>query len=213
MSLLFVSATVIYDASPKHPLSLDDTVFHESDSDKNDLRSQITQNSATLFQYFRENKGQIPNEEICYYSSQPGLGVAFTDKEVIYSLSSDEEISSTTQFKLRFRGANVVEPGAQGVLPHTSNYFLGDNPAEWNTGVKSFAEVIYPELYDGIDLIFRMTSEGLKYEFIVKPGVNPEVIKLSYTGIENLSLGYDGSLIAKTALSSLIDKNLFKQYI
>src|SRR5215218_4208146 len=36
--------------------------------------------------------------------------------------------------------------------PGTHNYFLGNDPSMWHTGVKAYAEVIYREVWKGIDL-------------------------------------------------------------
>ena len=74
------------------------------------------------------------------------------------------------------RGGEVVRmklPAAkqsQGLeqLPGVSNYFLGNDPKQWRTGVPHFARVETKEVYAGIDvvyygngLIWSMTSMSL----------------------------------------------------
>ncbi len=46
----------------------------------------------------------------------------------------------------------------------------------------------------------------MKYEFIVHPGADPDVIKMSYTGIEGLSIDESGNLIIHTALGDVNDE-------
>jgi hypothetical protein len=68
---------------------------------------------------------------------------------------------------LRFNGANNVTPVGRGQLPFKSDFFIGSDPNEWMTDVPSYGEVVYRGLYNGIDLIYRPTSNGVKYEFRV----------------------------------------------
>ena len=39
--------------------------------------------------------------------------------------------------------------------PHKSNYFIGNDPANWRTGVSNFGGVKYAEVYAGVDLVYR----------------------------------------------------------
>ena len=52
-------------------------------------------------------------------------------------------------------GANLT-PHVRGVeeLPGTSNYFLGNDPQQWRTGVPSYAKVVYDGIYPGVDLVY-----------------------------------------------------------
>ncbi|MHA1927443.1 MAG: DUF7948 domain-containing protein [Candidatus Thorarchaeota archaeon] len=172
---------------------------------------------------FYENLGQVQNSEVSFYGEMHGLGIGFTDSGVIYRLSSQtqdttkmdmfdiqksESITESIFVTLNFEGANVVTPQGHGTFTHTSNYFIGNDPDGWYTGVQGFSEIVYPNLYDNIDLIYRSSEEGLKYEFVVWPSGNPSDIKLQYEGIENLAID-DGSLVAETSFGPLIDKDLY----
>jgi hypothetical protein len=82
-------------------------------------------------------------------------------------------------------------PGCSRVLPrgiepreYFCNYFIGNDPSRWRSGVRAYAAVVYDGLYDGIDLEFRLSGEGFKYQFSVQPGADPSVIRLSYEGAE-----------------------------
>ena len=36
----------------------------------------------------------------------------------------------------------------------TSNYFIGDDPKGWHTGIPHYARLSAPDVYNGIDLVF-----------------------------------------------------------
>jgi hypothetical protein len=197
-------------------------------------KAKILEALPRLNHHFKENKGQLTNDEIGYYFYAADFGVAFTATGVLYRISmsnhSDAEAGAPPQgasranneqrdispahsgrsviVKLEFVGANPVAPQGKGVLSHPSHYFLGNNPQEWITNVCSFREVVYPALYKGIDLCFYFTPSGLKYDFIVKPGANVESIQLRYHGIERLSVDNQGILVATTTIRPLVDQEL-----
>ncbi len=82
------------------------------------------------------------------------------------------------------------------------NYFLGNDPAKWRTNLPTFAEVRYPNVYPGIDLVYHGDQGGrLEYDFIVAPGADPNVITLSVGAVREppLRIDADGSLVIATA--------------
>ncbi|MHA1480009.1 MAG: DUF7948 domain-containing protein [Candidatus Thorarchaeota archaeon] len=167
---------------------------------------------------FYENLGQVQNSAIRFYGDISGLGIGFTDSSVIYRLSSAVSDSTPKNLQcnteptivtLSFEGANDVTPYGNGLLSHKSNYFIGDDPSEWYIGVRGYSEIVYPNLYDHIDLIYRVSEKGLKYEFVVQPGGNPVDINIGYNGIDTLTIDGEGSLVADTSLGQLIDRELY----
>ena len=108
-----------------------------------------------------------------------------------------------TSFSMRFDGASVTQPLGYDPMGVT-NFMLGE-PSTWRTDVPSFAGLVYPDLYPGIDLHIRGLKGSLKYEFHVDPGVDYRQIQVRYEGIEGLSLAADGSLHVATAIGSIVD--------
>ena len=49
----------------------------------------------------------------------------------------------------------------------------------------------------------------MKYEFHVAPGADWSEIRLSYEGIEGLSIGEEGSLYIETELGVIVDEGLY----
>ena len=85
-----------------------------------------------------------------------------------------------------------VDPGpastltARGPGAGTVSYFLG---SEQYTGLAAYHELVYDELWPGVDLVFRGRGANLKYELHVAPGADPSRIRLTYDGAGDVSLG------------------------
>ncbi len=58
-----------------------------------------------------------------------------------------------------------------------------------------YAKVKYEEVYPGIDLIYYGKQRQLAYDFVVKPGVDPSQIRLSFQGIDKPALDEHGNLL------------------
>ena len=82
-------------------------------------------------------------------------------------------------------------------LPGKSNYFLGNDPRKWRTGVPQFASVRYENTYPGIDLVFYGNEGHLEYDFQVAPGSDPAQAEVEFNGAKQLELK-DGALVIKS---------------
>ena len=109
--------------------------------------------------------------------------------------SADRPPSSVLRMKLV--GANP-EGRVTGIeeLPGKSNYFIGNDPGKWRTGVPLYAKVQYEEVYPGIDLLYYGTNQRqLEYDFVVSPGADPGNILLGFEGADELRLDKEGNLL------------------
>ncbi len=111
--------------------------------------------------------------------------------------------------KTSFIGANA-NPILSGINPVDApyNYFIGNDPSKWASNVKGFEKVLYQNLYPNIDLSVYSQIRNFKYDFIVKPGANTDIIAVKYEGAEKLSLK-NGSLIIKTSFDELVEQKPF----
>jgi len=181
--------------------------------------------------FFTENAGQVLDQGIRFYSSGD-LAAGFAESAVVLKLVEDRSAPSPmgrsaadrleresleirdapalrgVLVRLSFEGSNRVLPEGVQVMPHRSNYFLGNDPSAWHTGVRSYAEVRYENLYDGIDLVYRIQDGRLKYDFILAPGADPSVIRMAYEGIDGLRVD-GGELVLATALGDLREQTPF----
>ncbi len=82
-------------------------------------------------------------------------------------------------------------------LPGTSNYFIGNDPAKWRTGVPTYAKVKYQGIYPGVDLVYYGNQQQLEYDFIVAPGADPRTIAFDVSGARRIVRDQRGDLIFK----------------
>jgi len=169
--------------------------------------------------YVIENAGQVADVVRFYSMGNPSAG--FRDDGMMFVLSDEMKAQDGTEsdqvlqharpalveavqrtvsvaYLLRFEGENEVRPVGRDRLPFDSNFFLGDDSAKWKVNVPSYEEVVYENLYDGIDLVYRPIEHGVKYEFLLSPGADPRSISLRYEGIESLEVRADGIAVATT---------------
>jgi hypothetical protein len=85
------------------------------------------------------------------------------------------------------------------------NYFYGHCPDGIND-VYQYKKLTIKNVYPNIDWVFYNSSKGgMKYDFIVNPGANPNDIKLIYESETPLSLDKEGNLQLKTKLGNLTE--------
>jgi uncharacterized repeat protein (TIGR01451 family) len=87
-------------------------------------------------------------------------------------------------------------------LPGMSNYFIGNDPKKWHTGIPQYAGVHYQDVYPGIDLVFYGSQGHLEYDFKVAPGADPAQAELQFDGAAKLQLS-GGDLILKGTSAGL----------
>jgi hypothetical protein len=151
---------------------------------------------------FIPNKGQT-NESVRYYAEGHGFGFYFTDHKAVLSMQKGERGQA---LDLRFLGASpnatlVAERQGQGKV----NYLRGDDPSKWQSGLPTYGQLAYQGLWPGVDMHFRGSGGKLKYEFALKPGAQPDRVRLAYAGAQGLSLASAGSLLVQTPLGTLRD--------
>lgn len=107
--------------------------------------------------------------------------------------------------RVSFVESRSVLPEAVGVLPFRTNFYLGDDLERWREGVHAFEELVYPELYEGVSLRFRVTSDGPKYSFVVAPGADVNAIRARYDGSKGVDVDATGNLVVTTPAGEIRD--------
>ena len=158
---------------------------------------------ASLPLAFVPNAGQT-DARVRYSAQASGASVYFTRKAAVLAL-----VKGAKGFALRltFPGANpAVRIEGRRLGTGTVNYVLGSDPAAWRTNLPTYREVVYRDLWPGVDLVFRGESGILKYEFLLRPGAKVDAIRLAYRGAERLSVSSAGELLIQTPLGLLRDE-------
>lgn len=148
---------------------------------------------------FEENRGQVP-AKVDYLARGPGYALYLTQEGATLSLAKPDRSQTdagVTPNVVRMHLVNGKAGAASAAsrLATTSNYFRGDDPSKWLTGVANFGRVSYRDVYDNIDLVYYGTSESqLEYDFVVKPRGRPGDIRLRFDGVKEVSLDAAGNL-------------------
>lgn len=170
---------------------------------------------------FTENKGQfiatdgLPRPDILFKGQIGGSDIYLTRQGisfVIVSLDieqhSFQDMEGEAAEKMRLANAMQVleriDMRLIGMSPNftvrlgeplssVDNYYLGHCP-DGILDVKSYAEVVYEDVYPGIDWHFAVKDGLLKTEFHVAPGADPSQIRFAFNGDKDKRVLPDGSL-------------------
>jgi hypothetical protein len=143
---------------------------------------------------FEANRGQT-DPAVKFLSRGDGYALFLTEDSAVFKLRSNQERSSSAVVRMKLMGVNsrVKISGAQP-LAGTVNYFMGNDPSQWATGITTFGKVNYRQVYRGVDLVYYGTERRLEYDFIVAPGAAPGQIALEFSGAKP-AIGADGDLV------------------
>jgi hypothetical protein len=152
--------------------------------------------------HFVANDGQLP-DEVAYYAKSEGATVYCTEEGLVFGFAEGSislKFNAIVDPSMSLRGAKRRSNlEAQKELSGKVNYFIGNDPALWRTNIPTFAEVVYKEVYPGIDLVYSGNQRRLKYTFYLEPGADATQIEMTYDGIESLSVDDDtGELVIQT---------------
>ena len=151
--------------------------------------------------YFIENQGIYP-DEVEFYVQGADKTLFFTKDGITFRLKGKDR---GWIVKLEFVGADPeVVPRGQDRQQAVFSCFKGPEK-DWKTGMPTCARILYEDLWPGIDLIYRGTVNKLKYEFVVKPGADPEQIRLRYRGATCVRGTAAGALRVETPAGSFED--------
>ncbi|MFK7968721.1 MAG: gliding motility-associated C-terminal domain-containing protein [Bacteroidia bacterium] len=106
--------------------------------------------------------------------------------------------------KVDFVGAQSPKMVPDKAFSSYRNFFIGNDKSRWKGNVPEYGMVTYEQLWPGIDLRVYSYGEAIKYDFVVAPGVDPNLIRLHFDGADKLSIE-DGELVVKTSVRTLTE--------
>jgi hypothetical protein len=165
---------------------------------------------------FEENHGQT-DPGVKYLARGNGYTLFLTPKKAVLSLrylsaSTEQEPSASRQsdsssqtdavqwsqadLQLSFAGANPAPPvlgvnKQQGI----SNYFIGNDSAQWHTQIPNYGRVVYQGVYPGVDVAYYGNEGQLETDFILAPQAEANKIRLSVDGAASLRVNESGDLL------------------
>lgn len=147
---------------------------------------------------FIENRGQWDSS--AKFVAWKGALAASIERDAIkLRLGADQSALSLT-----FEGASpeVTLAGTEKRSGYY-NFFMGSDPAKWQSQVAAYAGVLYGGLYEGVDVRVREAAEQLVYDVMLAPGAGLEQVVIRADGASGIALASDGSLILQTAQGAL----------
>ncbi|HTF02532.1 MAG TPA: SBBP repeat-containing protein, partial [Bacteroidia bacterium] len=181
---------------------------------------------------FKENKGQVgdqnsqPRPDVLFSGTDGKMVFHLKNNGISYQLSRvdswKEENSAPTKtvegkktvpdqitvyrLDVSWLNTNTNATVTKGEAQERSdNYYTAVCP-DGVTGVKSYSEITYQNIYTGIDLKWYQKDGSLKYDYIVAPGADYKHIRLQFAGAESLTINAQGELVIKTPLGDLIEQ-------
>ena len=140
---------------------------------------------------FEANRGQS-SPDAKFLARGAGYDLRLTRSEAVLRFGKSKGKGLTQEEALVRMKVLDGNPDAQvageRLLPGKSNYFVGKDAAKWVTNVAQFAKVRYRDMYPGVDLVYYGQQGELEYDFVVRPGVDPAVIRLDIEGASQLTI-------------------------
>ncbi|MFC2101717.1 SBBP repeat-containing protein [Bacteroidota bacterium] len=182
--------------------------------------------------FFIENQGQWP-EEVLYLTRIGGLDAWITKEGVVYDFYKIKEVEEVGQSNIQFleetdpgiekqkgmqRYGQVVKlqlqksktPLLKPVQKQDGyyNYFLGNDERKWASHVALYKEIKLENVYEDIDLKYYFDQGYLRYDYIVKPGGDPNEIKFELVGDDGHSIKPSGELVFDSRFGEIAQKEL-----
>ncbi len=181
---------------------------------------------------FKENKGQVSDQ---FYKSRPDILFSGTSGDLVYHLKNNGisyQLSRVDSWKKEEANPGLIRSkGNENIPDQVTVYRLDINWLNANTkaaikkekeiegydnyylevcpqgalNVKSYKQITYQSLYNGIDLKWYEKSGNLKYDYIVAAGADHKQIQLEFKGAEKISINKKGELLIKTPLGKITE--------
>ena len=155
---------------------------------------------------FVENKGQLGNPDILFYSDTFACRVSVNrDGSIGYSLVETTAGNEKQRLEIREKlggGLKTFPSGGQKAIAKVS-HFTGKDPRKWVTGISTFNSVDMGEIYQGVSLQLQAHGNNVEKIFAVHPGADPGKIQLNVDGAYALRLTENGELEVNTGAGTM----------
>jgi hypothetical protein len=132
----------------------------------------ISAHSLAAPRYFIENKGQIHNElgnqslEALYYVATPTMDIFVRRTGLSYQFKRFENGQGLRErIDVEWTGAN---PQSAIVASEPQSAFENHYIQGKRVIARTFQELVIQDVYQGVDVRLMITSDGIKYDFIVR---------------------------------------------
>ena len=176
---------------------------------------------------FIENRGQIADNQVRFYSKASGVRTYVTSPgEIIYRVSSSRETSSgaiiTTNVKFptkipktpsepersylireRFLGSRYVSVEGVEKAEGKTNYFIGNDCKNWKRNVALYNAISLGEVYRNIEVKLIHRNNCIEKVITVNPEGLVSDLRIQLEGASSTSIGEGGKLEAETPAGTI----------
>jgi len=174
---------------------------------------------------FTENQGQW-DEQVLFRADARRATLWFTSEGVVHhfvrhigtanddphhpsveTLRHKPDSVESMTIRAIFLGANL-DARVVGLeeMEYKCNYFIGNDRAKWRTDVPNYREIVYEDIYSGIDLKYYSNGRQMEYDFIVSPGADLSQIEIQYVGPESVTVNEAGELVVTTLWGKVVEQ-------
>jgi hypothetical protein len=146
---------------------------------------------------FEKNVGQAKNGvRFLTHGRGYSFGIAATGARLALRGTNGKRAA----LHLNLQGSNPeARVSGEHQLPGSVNYLRGNDRSTWKTGVPIYQQVRCAEVYPGIDLLYHGANneagaKALEYDFVVRPGAQPDKIRLQFAGAQSARVDEAGTL-------------------
>ena len=148
---------------------------------------------------FIENRGQWRGPET-FAARRGGVAVALEPRAIRLRLGTADPAAITLTFEGASPQASLV---GEDRRPTLYNFFSGNDPTAWRTGVPGFGSVLYRQVYDGVNIRLHDRSDTLEYDLLLQPGADLRRVVVRVDGASALEMADDGGLVVRTPAGPL----------
>lgn len=154
---------------------------------------------------FEPNQGQF-DPRVAFLARTPEYDLFLTEEGATlgFRTKSASGAADSPVLRMRVMDGRSVRPLASDPQPGISNYFVGNDPAKWRTGIQGYARVRYPNVLPGLDVVYYGTgaaigsgAQRLEYDAVLAPGTDPKSIVLAFDGADSIAIDASGAATLK----------------
>lgn len=119
--------------------------------------------------------------------------------------SNTQTMSPGCAVWVRLEGAQTpTRVVARGELPGHRNFLQGNDPKAWRIGIPSYEDVMYDDLWPGVNLVLRCPNGYLEFQAVTADGSQPPSVEFSYEGADEVIERENGQVTVETAVGRIV---------
>lgn len=144
--------------------------------------------------HFQPNRGQFKSG--VFGSDQPRWQGLFSAGRVrleakklladpgpeVYAHAMEQRRPKLVHLDLTLPGAHAVEPVGEDLRPGRSDYFFHGDAGTFVRKLPHYYRLRYPQLWPGVDLVFRAWEGLVELEPVIRPGGDASLLATSWRG-------------------------------